>query len=771
MHTPKHVHRKAVRATVTALIAGILVASVAGEASSKQNPLERRFQRVATFAAYQNVVASGGSISEQTVAEIVGVTADGMTLVSTDSPGERIAFTDITVPSAPVPIGVFPVGGEPTSVSIAGAYALVGVNTSASFDAPSGVLLVIDVSDPSAPVVVETIDVGGQPDSVKVSPDGRYAAVVIENERDEDFAPTDGAPPQPPSGFLTIVDLVGDPSGWTTRVVDLTDVADVFPEDAEPEFVDINDANLAVVTLQENNHLVVIDLPSGTIKSDFSAGSVDLVGVDNTEDGVISLTDTILDVPREPDAVAWIGGNRFATANEGDLYGGSRGFSVFDTNGRVRYDTGSSFEELAVRHGHYPEDRSENKGTEPEAVEYARYGAQKLLFVGSERGSFVAVYRIIGSTAPKLVQVLPAGLEPEGLLAIPERNLFIASSEEDDPSFGVRSTISIYELATGPATYPNIVSGDDAAGSPIPWSALSGLTNDPNDPNILYAVWDSYYSESVRFTIDISTTPAVITDATPYASENLDPEGIAIASDGTTWVASEGNAADTRPNQLVQLNADLEVIGRVGLLDEILACRASTTKRGTLGSGFEGVTAVPRDGGEVLVVAQQRGWDYTTPECEDFDDDPTGANASEPGWTRLWVYDPSTGQWGAIPYQLDPKPANASWIGLSEVTLVGDDLVIIERDNRTGAFTETKNLVRVSLDDVFDDDGVTRDEKQRVDLIGPLRSTNGWITDKPEGFAITATGDAYIVTDNDGVEDWSGESQLVRLGPVNTLFD
>ncbi len=771
MHTSKHIHRKAARAAVTTLIAGALVASVAGEASSKQNPLERRFQRVATFAAYQNVVASGGSISEQTVAEIVDVTADGMTLVSTDSPGERIAFTDITVPSAPVPIGVFPVGGEPTSVSIAGAYALVGVNTSSGFDAPSGVLLVIDVSDPAAPVVVETIDVGGQPDSVKVSPDGRYAAVVIENERDEDFAPTDGAPPQPPSGFLTIVDLVGDPSDWTTRVVDLTDVADVFPEDAEPEFVDINDANLAVVTLQENNHLVVIDLPSGTIKRDFSAGSVDLVGVDNTEDGVISLTDTILDVPREPDAVAWIGGNRFATANEGDLYGGSRGFSVFDTNGRVRYDTGSSFEELAVRHGHYPEDRSENKGTEPEAVEYARYGAQKLLFVGSERGSFVAVYRIIGSTAPELLQVLPAGLEPEGLLAIPERNLFIASSEEDDPSFGVRATISIYELGTGPATYPNIVSSDDAAGSPIPWSALSGLTNDPNDPNILYAVWDSYYSESVRFTIDISTTPAVITDATPYASEDLDPEGIALASDGTTWIASEGKATDTRPNQLVQLNADLEVIDRVGLLDEILACRASTTRRGTLGSGFEGVTAVPRDGGEVLVVAQQRGWDYTTPECEDLDDDPTGVNAGEPGWTRLWVYDPSTGQWGAIPYQLDPKPANASWIGISEVTLVGDDLVIIERDNRTGAFTETKNLVRVSLDDVFDDDGVTRDEKQRVDLIGPLRSTNGWITDKPEGFAITATGDAYVVTDNDGVEDWSGESQLLRLGPVNTLFE
>jgi hypothetical protein len=41
-----------------------------------------------------------------------------------------------------------------------------------------------------------------------------------------------------------------------------------------------------------------------------------------------------------------------------------------------------------------------------------------------------------------------------------------------------------------------------------------------------------------------------------------------------------------------------------------------------------------------------------------------------------------SGQWAAIPYELDPKPADASWIGLSEVTLVGGDLVLIERDNR-----------------------------------------------------------------------------------------
>jgi hypothetical protein len=53
--------------------------------------------------------------------------------------------------------------------------------------------------------------------------------------------------------------------------------------------------------------------------------------MDATEDGLISLSETLYDVPREPDAVAWVqAGSRslIATANEGDLFGGSRGFSL-----------------------------------------------------------------------------------------------------------------------------------------------------------------------------------------------------------------------------------------------------------------------------------------------------------------------------------------------------------------------------------------------------------------------------------------------------------
>jgi hypothetical protein len=50
-----------------------------------------------------------------------------------------------------------------------------------------------------------TINLGGQPDSIAVSPDGHYAAIAIENQRNESL--NGGRMPQTPAGFLTIVDI------------------------------------------------------------------------------------------------------------------------------------------------------------------------------------------------------------------------------------------------------------------------------------------------------------------------------------------------------------------------------------------------------------------------------------------------------------------------------------------------------------------------------------------------------------------------------------
>ncbi len=56
------------------------------------------------------------------------------------------------------------------------------------------------------------------------------------------------------------------------------------------------------------------------------------------------------------------------------------------------------------------------------------------------------------------------------------------------------------------------------------------------------------------------------------------------------------------------------------------------------------------------------------------------------------------------------------------------------------------------------------------DIIGDLKSaTNGYVVDKVEGFTIDKNGDAFVVTDNDGVDDSSGETLFIRLGNISAV--
>jgi len=749
------------------------------------------FRRIGTFANYTN-----GSLDETTVAEIVAASADGRTLVYTDAGRGTIGFIDITNPANPQPAGTLDLDPNPaddvvyspTSVDVLrNQYVLVAADTSASKIDVGGELVVIDLRTRAT---VARIDLGGQPDSLKVSPDHRFIAIAIENERDEAIPM-----PQAPAGYLTVIRTAGNPASWMRQDVDLTGLAEFFPDDPEPEFVDINQKNQAVVTLQENNHIVVVDLPTRTVVADFSAGTVDLSQIDTVRAGsgvpnTISLVNSAAGVRREPDAVSWVG-NRVATANEGDLVGGSRGFTIFNLDGSVAFDSGNTFEHLAVRAGHYPDRRSNSKGSEPEAIAAARFGPNDLLFVGSERGSFVAVYELDKKGRPEFAQLLPAPLGPEGLLAIPHRNLLVTSGENDTPPYGVRSTVQIYQLRPGAPTYPQLASSDESlAGAdptPIPWSALSGMTEIPGETGKVQAIWDSFFTPTRVFTIDVTQSPALITSALtvqrPATSAFYDPEGLAYAPDGSLWIASEGNADDSRPNRLIKVNPTTGAVeAEVGLPAAVVACRAAERARpapngvGTLGSGFEGLDIQGQQGGGYLIfVAQQRGWNYTTSDaCAQLDDDPTdgglgGGSAAEPTWTRIWVYDPQAGTWSHIPYQLAPKPANAAWVGLSEITLVDDGWILIERDNLTGDFGELKTLVQLPLGPGADG-AFTTDEKSVFNLRPRLTATNGWITDKPEGVAVLPDGRLFVVTDNDGVDGWSGETWFLRLGRYWRLF-
>ena len=87
---------------------------------------------------------------------------------------------------------------------------------------------------------------------------------------------------------------------------------------------------------------------------------------------------------------------------------------------------------------------------------------------------------------------------------------------------------------------------------------------------------------------------------------------------------------------------------------------------------------------------------------------------------------------------------------------------MIERDNLIGDAAVLKQITRVDLTglepaDLNGELPVVSKEVQR-DLMPDLKATGGYVVDKVEGLAITTDGTAYVVTDNDGTDDSSGET-------------
>ncbi len=718
---------------------------------------DESFSHVGTFDVRDN-----GTL----VAEIVNSTKDGRTLVYTDSATGKVGFVDIRDAEHPAPAGTITVGGEPTSVGITDKYALVSVDTSnGNFAVPTGTLFIIDLATRAT---VRTIDLGGQPDAVDISPDGRYATVVIENQRNEGI---NGALiPQLPAGSVVVVDLKGKPASWTTKSVNLTNLPGMYaPTDPEPEYIDINRRNQAVVSLQENNHLAIIDLRLAKVTTSFSAGTVDLVNVDAVEErlgpqrkGRIILDDSVLARRREPDTVAWIDDSTFVTANEGDYTnesgaeGGSRGFTVFNNKGAVVYEAGATFEYEAIRAGHFNETRAANKGSEPEALTVEKFDDQNLLFVGGERSNVIGVYDVSRGT-PRFLQLLPTGIGPEGIKAIPKRDLLAVAAETAAGIFP--SMITIYERDDESAPSKTLVSGNDANGLPLPWNAMSGLTADLTDPNTLYGVSDSILAEAGIHTIDVSSTPAVITrrvlvtDTAGTVRNDLDLEGIAAAPEGGFWLASEGRvtAGSSRPNAI------LKVDGNGVVQSEVLLPAALVT--GAANNGLEGVAVSGVGTTQYVYVAIQRPW------------------ADDPAETvKIGRYEVATGTWTFVHYALDALtlPTGAV-IGLSEITpLPNGTFAIIERDGLAGVQAVQKKIYGVDLATAdFRSLGGPLAVVTKVllaDVLDELQQNTIYTPDKVEGLAVAADGEVYMVTDNDGLDAALGQTLFLGLGPVDSAL-
>lgn len=714
------------------------------------------FERVATYPVYQN---HPDGVAAETASEISTVSEDGNTLIYSDALSRQVGFMDISDPSKPKglgTVGLHKLGSpedEPTSVAAYGDYVFIVVNTSESYANPSGRVDVLRIADRT---LVHSIDLVGQPDSIAISKDGAFAAIAIENERDEDAG--DGGLPQAPAGSVQIIDLIGaQPSGWNIREVPLTSgtrdepVALPIlskagldtPQDPEPEYVTINAKNQLAVTLQENNGVVLIDLPTGEITKAFSAGSVNLKDVDIAEDGKLDPTGSLQDIPREPDAIDWIQDRYLATANEGDWKGGSRGFTIFDSEtGEVAWDAGNSFEHLALSQGLFPEKRAGKKGTEPEGLAVETFNGVDYVFVASERGNFVAVYDLSDPVNPNYVQTLPTTNGPEGILPIPGRNLLAVASETDEAEIGVRSAMTLFKFGATEAQFPTLESERENV---VPFGALSGLSANPAQPHKLFAVSDSAY-EPLIYTIDVEKSPALVESSMPVTKDglvaDLDLEGISARSDGGFWAAHEGK--EGVENALIRIDDSGAVTAEVPLPPEVVSALG--------GQGLEGISVRGSGEQEEVIFALQR----EVP-GEDF--------------VRIGKYSTASGEFTWYGYRLEPSGGDQSWNGLSEITELPDGkFAVIERDKRIGEDAQLKAIYQFELPEVVTEDVTMVEKSLAVDVLPVLEATHGRTQEKLEGLSISGAGDVFVVTDNDAVDDASGETVFANLGSVSEVF-
>lgn len=256
-----------------------------------------------------------------------------------------------------------------------------------------------------------------------------------------------------------------------------------FAQDIEPEYIAVSsNSNTAWVTLQENNAVAKIDLQTQAITDIFGLGFKDYSLPQNSFDpsdanGLATFGNWPVKAMYLPDGMAVIPSNGtpfIYTANEGDqreysgfnetkrvknitldattfpnnaivkqdanlgrlnitstlgntsgvyneLYSfGARSFTVWNGNtGEQVFDSGDQLDRMTNENGSYPDNRSDDKGTEPEGITFGRVGNNNLLFVGLERGNAVLVYDVTNPVQPKFLQFLPSGgVAPEGLLFI-----------------------------------------------------------------------------------------------------------------------------------------------------------------------------------------------------------------------------------------------------------------------------------------------------------------------------------------------------------------
>ncbi|MEB3310094.1 MAG: choice-of-anchor I family protein [Snowella sp.] len=319
---------------------------------------------------------------------------------------------------------------------------------------------------------------------------------------------------------------------------------------------------------------------------------------------------------------------------------GSRSFSIWDSNGKLVYDSGDDFEQIVAsvfpanfnsdNGGNNVDNRSDNKGPEPEGVAVGTINNRTYAFIGLERVGGVMVYEVTNPTAPNFVQYI----NPRDFAADPQTNAtdsgpegltFIAASDSPNGqplvvvANEISKTIAVYAVNAGTrisdiqgAGHLSPLRGQTVSGVPGIVTALAAngfYLQDPRPDNNeatadgIFVFTSSAPTVAIGDAVQVSGT---VTEFTPGASSINPTNNLSITqiTSPTITLISSGNPLPAAlilgtngripPNSLIQSNsllADSFTVNNL-LMAEIQEVRptSNTSASGSVSFSFDQAT-------------------------------------------------------------------------------------------------------------------------------------------------------------------------------------
>jgi Choice-of-anchor I domain len=224
-----------------------------------------------------------GEVTGVGAAEIVAHDPSTHRLFVVNFPKSRIDVIDATDPIAPEIIGaidITPYGGSANSVAVRDGIVAVAVEAVKRTDPGSVVFFDNNLN------YLNSVTAGSLPDMITFSPNGRFVLSANEGEPSIDYSID-------PEGSVSIIDISGGVATLTNANVrnvgfaafnhaTLDPSIRIFGPDAsvaqdiEPEYLTVSyDSKTAWVTLQENNAIAIIDIPTATVTQLVGLGTKD----------------------------------------------------------------------------------------------------------------------------------------------------------------------------------------------------------------------------------------------------------------------------------------------------------------------------------------------------------------------------------------------------------------------------------------------------------------------------------------------------------------